>query len=102
MTWDDIIKTINSPEVKQQLQEYGIKHLRLFGSYARGEETEESDIDFLYDADYDQMFKTTSRWLWTVYAYLENQFEKKMDFVGVDFLDELIVNYVNKDKKSIY
>ncbi|MBQ3424436.1 MAG: nucleotidyltransferase domain-containing protein [Clostridia bacterium] len=30
-------------------QKYGIKRLGLFGSYARGEQTEHSDLDFLID-----------------------------------------------------
>ena len=30
-------------------QKYGVKRLGLFGSYARGEQTEHSDLDFLID-----------------------------------------------------
>lgn len=101
MTWDDIIKTISSPEIKKQLQEYGIKHLRLFGSYARGEETEESDIDFLYDADYSKLLKVP-RSLWTVYSYVDEYLWKKMDRIWVDYLDEHIAKYIHQDKKKIY
>ncbi len=41
----DEIKKIVTPIVK----EYGIDSLSLFGSYARGEATEDSDLDFIMD-----------------------------------------------------
>ena len=34
-------------ELKPSLQKEGIKKIGLFGSYAKGEEEESSDIDFL-------------------------------------------------------
>ena len=39
------IKTIASPIAKQ----YGVKKLALFGSYARKEQSEQSDMDFIID-----------------------------------------------------
>jgi len=39
------IKDISVPVA----QRYGVKKLALFGSYARGEQKEQSDIDFLID-----------------------------------------------------
>ena len=41
----DEIKRISVPVA----QKYGVKKLALFGSYARGEQTEDSDIDFLVE-----------------------------------------------------
>ena len=41
----DTIKNISVPIA----QKYGVKKLALFGSYARGEQTETSDIDFLIE-----------------------------------------------------
>jgi len=35
--------------IKRLSQQYGAKKIRVFGSVARGEETPESDIDFLVD-----------------------------------------------------
>jgi predicted nucleotidyltransferase len=46
---DEIIQRIKTPEVKSYLKETGIKHLRLFGSFATGEQTSQSDVDFLYE-----------------------------------------------------
>jgi len=43
---EDILKILT--EQKQYLvQNFGVEEIALFGSYARGEENEESDIDIL-------------------------------------------------------
>ncbi len=39
---------------KGELSELGIQHIGLFGSYARGEQSNESDIDILIDLAPDQ------------------------------------------------
>ena len=36
-------------EIEAAAAKYGARHIRLFGSVARGEETADSDIDFLVD-----------------------------------------------------
>lgn len=35
--------------VRKVAQQYGVKNIHLFGSFARGEQTERSDIDLLVD-----------------------------------------------------
>ncbi|MCP4078605.1 MAG: nucleotidyltransferase [Gammaproteobacteria bacterium] len=39
----------NKANIESLCQEFGAKHLRVFGSVARGDETEDSDIDFVVD-----------------------------------------------------
>ena len=48
-TTQDIIATLRAHE--PELRQAGILSLRLFGSYARGQATEASDIDLLADLD---------------------------------------------------
>ncbi|KAF0143113.1 MAG: nucleotidyltransferase [Stygiobacter sp.] len=57
------------------LQEFGVTSISLFGSYARGEETEESDIDFFVEmpADYDRLFGLKE--------FLEKSFHKSVDVI---------------------
>lgn len=47
-------------KVKPIAKKYNLKEVYLFGSYARGEAEEESDIDFVIDSsrikDYDELF----------------------------------------------
>lgn len=56
-------------------ENYGVTKISLFGSYARGEETEESDIDFFVEmpADYDKLFDLKE--------YLEKSFQRSIDVV---------------------
>lgn len=47
-TLQDIIKTLKTH--KDQLRtKYGLSHIAVFGSYGRGQQTEESDVDILVD-----------------------------------------------------
>ena len=58
------------------MEKYGLEELALFGSYARGEETSESDIDILVKlktADYSCLI--------SIMTYLESKFRKKIDLV---------------------
>lgn len=49
-TRDEVIQSLS--QVKKKLQsEYKITRLALFGSYARGDQTEESDVDVLVEVD---------------------------------------------------
>ena len=60
-------------------REYGVTKIALFGSYARGEETKDSDIDLLIEAkeqDFDNRYDLKE--------FLEENFNKKVD---IDYFD---------------
>ncbi|MBD2651902.1 nucleotidyltransferase family protein [Synechocystis sp. FACHB-383] len=62
-----------------ELERMGVKSLRLFGSVARNEATEKSDLDFLVD-----FFETPSLFeLLKVQHFLEDLFQCKVD-LGVE------------------
>lgn len=62
---------------KEYLREkYGVTSISLFGSYARGEETEESDIDFFVEFDEADFHKLSG-----LYIFLEETFQKKISLV---------------------
>lgn len=63
------------------VQKYGIPALYLFGSYARGEATEESDLDFLVDTTGTSLKSLLS--LGELYCELEEAFQKKIDLITV-------------------
>jgi len=49
-TFDEIKKELQAH--KQDLKnEYGVKNLGIFGSYVRGEQTDQSDVDILVDLE---------------------------------------------------
>jgi uncharacterized protein len=51
-TKEDILSTLKSKE--SEISRCGIKSIGLFGSYARGEQSETSDIDILIDFEPDK------------------------------------------------
>lgn len=74
LTKEDIINFIkfNKPFLRK---EFGVKEITLFGSYARGEQNEFSDIDFYIDME-PNFFKKCK-----LIEYLERNFNKKVDIV---------------------
>ena len=63
------------------IQKYHIPAMYLFGSYARGQATEDSDLDFLVDTTGTSL--TSLLRLGVLYCDLENAFEKRIDLITV-------------------
>ncbi len=63
------------------IQTYRIPALYLFGSYARGDATEESDLDFLVDTTGTNLTSLLS--LGALYCDLEEAFNKRVDLITV-------------------
>ena len=72
-------------EIKKRIfpviQKYNIPAMYLFGSYARGEATEESDLDFLVDTTGTNLTSLLS--LGALYCDLEEVFQKSIDLITV-------------------
>lgn len=92
--------------VRPIAERYGIPKVYLFGSYARGEATENSDIDLLIDAQ-------NIRGLFAlggVYGDLEEALNKEIDLVTIEALDERkddpltmkFVKEISSEEKLIY
>jgi predicted nucleotidyltransferase len=52
MSQNTIITSLQQPQIKIQLNKYGIVHLWVFGSQSKGTATDDSDVDLLYEYDY--------------------------------------------------
>ena len=63
------------------IQKYNIPAMYLFGSYAKGEATEESDLDFLVDTTGTRLTSLLS--LGELYCDLEEIFHKEIDLITV-------------------
>ena len=86
--------------LKALCQKNGISYLGLFGSYARGEATPESDIDLLVRFKKEatpSFFK-----LYDIEQSFEKELGKKVDLVEKDYLKELVKPYVYQDLLPIY
>ena len=72
-------------EIKKRIlpviEKYDIPAMYLFGSYARGEATEESDLDFLVDTTGTGLTSLLS--LGALYCDLEEIFHKDIDLITV-------------------
>ena len=89
----DDIKKITVPIA----QKYGVKKLALFGSYARGEQTINSDIDFLIDKGKIQG--------WEIFGFinnLEDDLGIPVDVITYDALNDTLINEAAKDEVVLY
>ena len=94
---------MNKKEIIKYLQEqeayfhktFGIHFIGLFGSFSRGDETKDSDIDILYNIDKDKklsIFKYLK-----IASLLESFFQKKIDLVRVDTLKPQVKEDIDRD-----
>lgn len=92
MNKNEIINTLQKD--KQFLKEnYGVINIALFGSYAKGLENRDSDVDFIVE------FTAPSySLLMGLYAYLENKLNSKIEIVRKGpHLSERFLNTIKND-----
>ena len=93
LTKQDIFKTIQ--DNKETIKSFGVTEIGLFGSYIRGEQTEESDIDFLVDILKEK--KTLKNFI-DFCDLLEHLFKNnKIDIVSKRGLSEFIGPHILKE-----
>jgi len=80
------------------LKKYGVIRAGVFGSFARGEATKNSDIDFLM-----KFPKGTSLFdVGGVIVDLEKELGREIDIASEGYLKERIIPYVERDLVNIY
>lgn len=93
MTVEEIKKTVQ-PIAKK----YGVKRVYLFGSYARGDTTEHSDVDLRVD-------KGSLRGMFALcglYTELEDALRMKVDLLTTGSLDEDFLNRIKNEEVLLY
>ena len=75
MTKSEIVQTLSNEKAYLQ-QTYDVEKIGLFGSYAKGMATDESDIDI-----YVEFKHKTFRNIAGLWVYLENLYNKKIDLL---------------------
>lgn len=92
MTQSELLKKLS--DAKDVLHEqFGISKFALFGSYARGEATENSDVDIVIL----EMHKKDLTKRLEAKAYLEKTLHKKIDIGYFDSMKTFIKNRIQKD-----
>ena len=90
----DQIRSIAAPIAAS----YGIKSMHLFGSYARGEATEHSDVDLLIDRGN----LRSGFALGGLYADLRDGLRKELDLVTTQGVDADFLTRIRADEVLIY
>ncbi|TRX35771.1 toxin-antitoxin system toxin subunit [Flavobacterium sp. ZT3R18] len=92
MKKDEIINTLQTD--KQFLKEnYGVVTIGLFGSYAKGLEKPDSDIDFFVEFN-----EPSYSLLMGLYSYLENKLKSKIEIVRKGpHVSERFLNNIKND-----
>ena len=92
-----------SPEMIKTIQDYfktqPVLKAWVFGSYARGEETEDSDVDILVDLDYSQPIGLE---FVQMQLDLQSLLRKSIDLVSSRGVSKYIKPYIDTDKKLLY
>jgi uncharacterized protein len=89
----------------RQLQNYfcnqpAIQKVHLFGSFARGEATAQSDVDLLVVLNYD--FLPTGMEYFQIWSEIEMLLKRKVDFVSEKNLSKRVQPFVEPEKILIY
>ena len=85
-------------DVTKLAKEYGAENVYLFGSYARGEATPDSDIDLRID-------KGSIRGLYKLaglHMALESMLNHKVDLLTTDSLDTGFLNKISGEEIQLY
>ncbi|MBR1549349.1 MAG: nucleotidyltransferase domain-containing protein [Bacteroidales bacterium] len=94
---------MSSNDIKLSLSDYfrhqPVERAWLFGSFARGEETEESDIDLLVDLDDTQGVGLRFFGMW---RELEQMLGRTVDLVTENGLADYARESVDRDKIMVY
>lgn len=91
-TKEQILKLLE--ENRKQIKELGVSKLGLFGSYAKGEQTEESDIDFY--VEFEEGKKTFDN-LMNLAFYLEDNLGQKVDVLTDKSVSGRFRNVMERD-----
>lgn len=96
-----MILTIN--HIKEVIADYfaarPVKKVWLFGSYARGDADENSDVDVLVDIDY---MPGIAAEYFTWNEDLRQRLNKNIDIVSAGWENKYIKPFIDKDKFIIY
>lgn len=92
-------------QIKETVAEYfkdkPVKTVYLFGSYARGEENENSDVDLI--VEYDDSKKRLSLFDTLRFKFgLEEKFHCNIELIEEESLFKGFKRYVDRDKMQIY
>lgn len=93
-----MLETTDLQKITKICRDAGINYLALFGSYARGDHNENSDVDLLVNFKETRSYFETAR----ILNKLEDSIGKKVDLVSQKCLKPNRRPYVMRDLVTIY
>jgi len=92
MSLNDILRIIR--DNRYNLKKLGLECIGIFGSYVRGDEHLDSDLDFIAifergKKNYDNYFE--------LYEFLKHIFQKKIDLLTPESISPYIKDYIEKE-----
>lgn len=85
-----------SDQIVPILLKYGVKRAALFGSYARGDYDEKSDVDVLFEPPQGMGMGVAS-----LHRDLEDSLKKKVDLVSYNGISKYLKKYILEGQVSI-
>ena len=95
-TKEDIVAVLRENHLR--IQALGVKRLGLFGSFVRGEQSEESDVDVLVEFDCDQ--KTFDHFMELAFL-LEDLLHRRVELVTPEALSPHIGPHILKEVEYV-
>jgi len=95
---DQVSKYRNNEELNRICLKSGITYLAIFGSLARGEENEDSDIDLLYKLKPGIAYFE----FYDIIEQLREFFKKEIDAVSADHLGESLRKAIENEVEVLY
>jgi predicted nucleotidyltransferase len=95
-TEDHILSLIQ--KYQEQIKAFGVKRLGLFGSFVRGQQDENSDIDLL--VEFDSGKKTFDTFIHLAF-FLEDLFGRRVELVTPESLSPYIGPYIENEVEYV-
>ena len=83
-------------KIRPIAENYNIDKVYLFGSYARGEAVEESDIDLIVNAE-----KLRGLKFFGFYEDLKEAFQKNVDLITETQIETVVIHYIKDLLKNL-
>ena len=80
------------------LKQFGVRRVGLFGSFVRGQQTQQSDVDVLVEFETNQ--KTFDNFMQLI-VFLEDVFDRKVDLVTPESLSPYIGSKILQEVKYV-
>jgi predicted nucleotidyltransferase len=90
------INNVLSEYKKEIVEKYKVKKIGIFGSYVRGEQTDESDIDIL--VEFEEGYKTFDNYM-DLKFYFEDLFSASVDLLIESAIKQRLRHYILNEVK---